>query len=63
MQNKYGKTALHRAAENNAYDMALFLVEKGIDTSIKDANGQTAYDYAVQSNNKDIIALLEKYVK
>ena len=54
-----GITALMFAAMDSTPEMVKFLLDYGADRSIKSTDGKTAYDYAVQFNNKDIIALLE----
>jgi len=54
-----GVTALMFAARDSTTEMVQLLLDYGADKSIKTSNGKTAYDYAIQSNNKDIIALLE----
>ena len=54
-----GMTALMFAARDSAPEMVQLLLDYGADKNIKSSNGKTAYDYAIQSNNKDIIALLE----
>lgn len=52
------KTALIVAAENGAYDVVLLLVNAGADKTVIDANGMTAYDYAVAAGDQDLIELL-----
>lgn len=54
-----GMTALMFAARDSTPEMVKLLLDYGADKSIKSTDGETAYDYAVQFNNKDIIALLE----
>lgn len=54
-----GITALMFAARDSTPEMVQFLLDYGADKNIKSTDGKTAYDYAVQFNNKDIIALLE----
>ena len=55
-----GMTALMFAARDSTPEMVKLLLEYGADKSIKSTDdGKTAYDYAVQFNNKDVIALLE----
>lgn len=55
-----GITALMFAAMDSTPEMVKLLLDYGADKSIKSTDGKTAYDYAVQFDNKDIIALLEK---
>ena len=54
-----GMTALMFAARDSTHEMVQFLLDYGADPSITSADGKTAHDYAVQSNNKDVIAILE----
>lgn len=54
-----GMTALMFAARDSTPEMVKLLLNYGADKSIKSTDGKTAYDYAVQFNNKDIMALLE----
>lgn len=54
-----GMTALMFAARDSTPKMVQFLLDYGADPSITSADGKTAHDYAVQSNNKDVIAILE----
>ena len=54
------KTALIVAAENGAYDVVLLLVNAGADKTVIDANGMTAYDYAVDTGNQALIELLKE---
>lgn len=56
-------TALHKAAELDRVDAVRFLIRKGADTSIKDANGRTALDCAVMPCNWEIAELLESGMK
>jgi len=41
-------------------EMVQLLLDYGADKSIETSDGKTAYDYPVQSNNNDVISLLEK---
>lgn len=41
-----GKTSLHRAVAEKIYDKAELLLQAGVDVTIKDAEGRTAYDIA-----------------
>ena len=54
-----GNTALIVATKNNQTQIMKLLLELGADKSLKDADGKTAYDYAVEYDRKDHISLLE----
>lgn len=54
-----GMTALMFAARDSAPEMVQLLLDYGADKRIKSSDGKTAYDYAVEFNNTDIIAILE----
>ena len=43
---------------NNFSEMISFLLENGADKSLKDDSGKTAYDYALEKGNQEIIDLL-----
>lgn len=53
-----GVTALMFAARDSTPEMVQLLLDYGADKSIESSDGKIAYDYAVQSNNKDVVALL-----
>lgn len=57
--NSSGQTALIKAVLGKSKDMVSFLLEKGADKSVKDNDGKTAYDYAVENGNKEILKLLK----
>jgi len=57
--NTQGQTPLMWGAEKNAIDTVKLLIEKGADKSIIDANGKTAYDYAVEGNYVEIAKMLK----
>lgn len=55
-----GMTALMFAARDSTPEMVQLLLDYGADRNYKSTlDGKTAYDYAVQSNNKDIISILK----
>ena len=43
---------------DNFAEMISFLLENGADKSLKDDSGKTAYDYAIETGNQEIIDLL-----
>lgn len=52
--NNCGDTALHIAVENNHQVIISMLLEKDIDTSIKNVRGYTALDLATILKNRDV---------
>lgn len=54
-----GISAIMFAARDSTPEMVQLLLDYGADKNYKSDDGKTAYDYAVQSNNKDIISILE----
>ena len=56
--NINGQTPLMMSAKNNAIDTAKLLLEHGADRFIKDTNGKTAYDLAVEVGNVEMAKLL-----
>jgi len=57
-KNANGQTPLMWAAEGECEEVIEYLLYIGVDATATDTEGKTAYDYAVQSDNNDIIALL-----
>ncbi|MBQ9990295.1 MAG: ankyrin repeat domain-containing protein [Lachnospiraceae bacterium] len=53
-----GMTILHFAAKENRASVCRYLLEHGADKNIPDANGKTAYDYALENNHEEILTLL-----
>jgi len=62
--SRLGRTALHLAAlsvqPQHRTEMATLLVAHGADCSIKDVDGKTARDYALQEGQFDIVDLLDQ---
>lgn len=54
-----GTTALIQAVKGEAYSTCKLLIEYGADKSKVDSNGKTAYDYAIEVGNQEIIDLLK----
>ena len=54
-----GKTSLIIAAKEGSHGAYKLLLEYGADKSIKDNEGKTAYDYAVENGNTEIAELLK----
>jgi len=58
----FGWTALHRAVFWNNLEMAEFLVKAGSDLTIKNIDGETALDLAINYNYNDIITYLSEEI-
>jgi ankyrin repeat protein len=56
--DRFGKTALMRAALNNHFDVVVLLIESGADVNAKDRDGQTALMYAASALNSEVMDLL-----
>lgn len=54
-----GMTALMFAARDSTPEMVQLLLDHGADKDIRSLDAETAYDLAVQADNKDVVALLE----
>lgn len=52
------RTPLISAARGNALDATKYLLSKGADKTAKDEDGMTAYDYAVENENQEMMDLL-----
>lgn len=52
-----GKTLLITAVQQENVYLANYLISAGADVSLKDNAGKTAYDYALESQNNDLISL------
>lgn len=50
-----GRTALHRAIDTRCFETVTALIEYGADVTIKNAAGQTPYEYALHPNFTNII--------
>ncbi|UZR96114.1 ankyrin repeat domain-containing protein [Chondrinema litorale] len=55
-----GRTALHEAAIYGYVKTAKLLISKGVDISIKDAWGNTAYDLAVKNKHYEIMKSIKE---
>jgi hypothetical protein len=58
--NNKGETALILTAKKDCPDIVKFLVKKGCMVSLKDDKGKSAWLYAVESENTNIVDLLER---
>lgn len=54
-----GKTLLMNAVQQENVYLTEYLLTAGADVSATDRQGKTAYDYAVATNNEEIISLLK----
>jgi hypothetical protein len=57
-----GKTPLHLAIELNKLEIAKLLLVKGADVNVENHLCVTPLDLAKSLNNKDMVALLDKYI-
>lgn len=55
------KTALMIAVQSEKIEVVEYLIDNGANTHIVDANGNSAYYYAIESHNDEIIRLLDKF--
>lgn len=67
-QNDWGETALFLIAEYDNEEeqlikIAKLLIDSGIDVSIKDNEGNTAYEYAVKNGNTKLASVIKTYGK
>lgn len=58
IRNGYDQTLLVISVQKENLYLAEYLLSAGCDTSLKDYYGKTALDYALESGNEDLIALL-----
>ena len=58
-QSDRGQAALHHSASNNHTDVIKILLKHGASTTIKNGNGETPIDRAVNENNKEAFLLLK----
>lgn len=58
IQNSLGETLLILAVKSENIHLVEYLLSSKCDTSILDAKGKSAYDYAVQLGNANIVSLL-----
>lgn len=54
----YGQTILHYAARNASAETIKHIIDSGVDNSIKDNSGETAYDVAVRWKNNSVLEYL-----
>ena len=57
-RDENGNTALISASKNNCPETVSVLVKLGANTTLKDVDGKTALDYAIENKNDEIIKLL-----
>lgn len=54
-----GSTPLHKAARADSAEICEYLLSQGADKEQKDAEGKTAYDYALAYGYEDVLEILE----
>ena len=57
-EGSYVESALIVSVKKNNYDIASCLIRYGADKTIEDSSGKTAYDYAVELGNQQLLELL-----
>ena len=57
--DRYGRTSLIIAAKEGSHGACKLLLEYGADKSIKDNEGKTAYDYAIENGYAEVAELLK----
>ena len=63
VKDKYGGTALHRAAwYNNAEGARMLLLHKDISANVTNKNGNTALMIAVKERNEEVLRELVKHL-
>lgn len=63
IKNERGSSLLHYAISGKQFDIALFLIEQGIDVNLKNSDGQTALHLLASNQNINILnELLHKDV-
>ena len=55
-----GRTALHCSARKNNTDAIRLLLQNGASTTIKDNEGRTPIDYALEVNSQEAVLLLQQ---
>ena len=53
-----GRTPLHWAAVSSRVDVCAYLLEQGVDASIRDCHDMTALDYARERGYDYVVALM-----
>ena len=56
-----GRSALHMAAQEGRSDIAEFLLSRGADPNVTDADGDTPHDHAVFYREHELAALLVRH--
>lgn len=57
-KSEFNYTPLTEATRSDAIDAVKYLLSKGADKTVKDKDGMTAYDYAVENENQEMMELL-----
>jgi hypothetical protein len=60
--SKQKYTPLHIAVKENRVEIIQYLISKGADLTIKDANGKTPIDY-IRQKHKELIACISHFTK
>ncbi len=56
------QTALMYAAMRGSDHACIFLIQSGADVSLKDTQGKTAYDYAIENGHYELAELIKFHI-
>ena len=59
LQNKAGRTAISKAAENGHINAVRLLIDAGAKVNIKDKKDKTALSYVIKEDHKNVVSLLK----
>lgn len=62
-QDAHGETPIFYAVRSNNFGNCKFLIEEGADLSIKNNEGKTVYEVAVELQNNECAQVIKKYIK
>lgn len=54
----YNESLLMMTTYRDSLEVCVYLIEKGIDKTLKDSNGKTAYDLAIENHSNKVLEIL-----
>lgn len=60
--DKYGTTPLHLAAYKGYKNVVQILLEKGADLNVKDREGDTPLDNALEGGHREVVEIMKKHI-